>query len=528
MLLTTKVSISIQGGNIHYYRNLGYNIIKVKDIITIPIDQLPKTSHEKVLIKCDKCGSERESHYFAYNKYLKNSVDNEYLCYKCNDKNRKNTLLEKYGVDALIKNEEFNAKRKKTMLNKFGFEHQCQSDKIKKKIANTNLERYGVEHPAQLKKFRDKINKTNLERYGNINSLINEKTAEKTFNTMIEKYGVKCQFQRDDIKNEMVNKVKITKINQILEKNKDIIEIDYDKPIFIVKCDQNKYHNFTIEPHLYYNRKRYNVPICTICNPVSTNISGNEIILLNFIRENYNGEILLNSRNIIKPYELDIYIPELKLAFEYNGLYWHSDEHKDKNYHLNKTELCESNSIELIHIWEDDWLFKQEIIKSIISNKMSNNIKIDSNFCEIKEVDDIKLIIEFLDKNHIKGFIESKIKIGLFNENELISLMIFSKNKNKYELLRFCDKLNINVIDSEIKIFDYFISKHQPEEIIAVSDRSNQEEFFSKLGFKIQEKTEPNCYFIKDFVRYKKNEKIENERILNIYDSGNLIYKFNI
>ena len=195
MLLTTEISITIQGGNIHYYENLGYPNIKIKDIITIPIAHLPKTSHEKVLIKCDKCDSERESHYFAYNKYLKNSVDNEYLCYKCNDKNRKKTLLKKYGVDALIKNDEFNAKRKKTMIDKFGFEHPCQSEEIKKKIVNTNLERYGVEHPAQLKEFRDKINTTNLERYGNINSLINEKTLKKTFDTMIEKYGVKYQFQ---------------------------------------------------------------------------------------------------------------------------------------------------------------------------------------------------------------------------------------------------------------------------------------------------------------------------------------------
>jgi len=524
MLLTTEVSISIQGGNIHYYNDLGYTDIKVKDIITIPINHLPKTSHEKVLIKCDKCGSEKESHYFAYNKYLKNSTDNEYLCYKCNDKNRKKTLLDKYGVDSLINNEEFNVKRKKTMLDKFGFEHPCKSEEIKKKIANTNLERYGVEHPAQLKKFRDKINETNLERYGNINSLINEKTLEKTSKTMVEKYGVKCQFQRIEIR----DKSKKAKIIKIIEKENNIIKIDYEKSIYIVNCDQNKDHIFNISPHLYYNRKRYNVPICTICNPVDINVSGSEIMLLNFIRENYNGEILLNSRSIIKPYELDIYIPELKLAFEYNGLYWHSEEHKDKNYHLNKTEMCESNDIELIHIWEDDWLFKQNIIKSIISDKMSNNIEIDSTYCEIEEFVDIKLIKEFLDNNHIKGFIKSNIKIGLFNEKELISLMIFSKNKNKYELLRFCDKLNTSVIDSEIKMFKYFINKYQPEEIVAVSDRSFKENFFDKLGFKIQEKTDPNFYFIKDFIRYKKLENVENERILKIYDSGNIIYKINI
>lgn len=516
MLLTSEISITIQGGNIHYYESLGYNNIKVKDIIKIPIAHLPKTSHEKVLIKCDKCGDEKESHYFAYNKYLRNSKDNEYLCYKCNDKNRKNTLLERYGVDALIKSEEFNIKRKQTMLNKFGFEHQCKSLKVKQKIANTNFERYGVEHPAQLKEFRDKINNTNLEKYGNINSLINEKTLEKTFDTMIRKYGVKYQFQINDTREKSKN----AKIKKVLEKEVNIIETDYKNSNYIVKCDQNKDHNFIINTHLYYQRKMYNVPICTICNPINLNVSGNEILLLNFIQENYKDEIILNSRSIIKPYELDIYLPELKIAFEYNGLYWHSNEYKDKDYHFNKTELCELNNIQLIHIWEDDWLFKQDIIKSIILNKLGINFKVQAEDCEIKEIFDDKLIKVFLNTNHIQGFVESEVKVGLFYENELISLMIFANN----ELLRFCNKLNINVINGESKMFNYFIEKYKMNEIISVSNRSYQEDYYTKLNFIIQEKTQPNQYFIQDFMRYESN--IENE--IKIFDSGNLIYKFNI
>lgn len=151
-------------------------------------------------------------------------------------------------------------------------------------------------------------------------------------------------------------------------------------------------------------------------------------------------------------------------------------------------------------------------------------IEIDTSKCEIEEIDNDKLVKDFLENNHIQGYIKSKIKIGLFFNDELISLMIFDNNK----LLRFCNKINTTILDSESLIFDYFIKKYQPKEINLTIDRSYTENFHNKLGFKLYEKTSPNCYYIKDFMRYKKLKTIENEQFLKIYDSGNLIYKFNI
>lgn len=519
MILTTEIKIKIQGRNIHYYESLGYNV-KVKDTLTIPIEHLPKTSHEKILVKCDNCGNEKYCQYIAYNRYLSNSKDNEYLCYICNDKNRKRTLLEKYGVDALIKNEDINSKRKKTMVEKFGFEHQCQSDEIKQKIASTNLERYGVEHPSQSKVFRNKINKTNLEKYGNINSLINDKTLEKTLCTMLEKYGVKYSTQNKEILNKILISIEKTIIKRNLEKNKDLIEIDYKNNFFLLKCDQHKDHNYKINIPLFHNReiykKKFNIPICTVCNPINLNVSGAELMIINFIKEYYDKEIILNSRKIIKPYELDIYLPELKIAFEYNGLYWHSDAHKDKNYHLNKTELCEHNGIQLLHIWEDDWVFNQDKVKSIILDKIDANKKIDSNLCEIKELD-ISEIINFLDINYIYGYSYSDINIGLFYNNELVSLMTFKEN----EIVRFCNKLNFDIINSELKIFNYYCSKYNPTEISTVVNRSYADDFPIKLGFKNIEYSNPNCYYVNNFMKF---ENMITDNDLKIYDSGNIIY----
>ena len=162
-------------------------------------------------------------------------------------------------------------------------------------------------------------------------------------------------------------------------------------------------------------------------------------------------------------------------------MWWHNELNKDKNYHLSKTEECEKQGIQLIHIWEDDWLYKKDIVKSIILNKLNKNKIIYARKCKIKEIKN-DLYRKFLDDNHIQGYINSKIKIGLFYDDELVSLMTFgnrrvamgkkSTNDDEYELLRFCNKLNTNIIGGASKLFKYFIDTYKPEEITTYADRS--------------------------------------------------------
>jgi len=70
-----------------------------------------------------------------------------------------------------------------------------------------------------------------------------------------------------------------------------------------------------------------------------------------------------NNRSVLNCLELDIYLPEYNVAIEFNGLYWHSELYKEKDYHLNKTLECKKKGVDLLHIFEDDWVFKQDIIK---------------------------------------------------------------------------------------------------------------------------------------------------------------------
>lgn len=260
-----------------------------------------------------------------------------------------------------------------------------------------------------------------------------------------------------------------------------------------------------------------------------------------------------NNRKILKGKELDIYVPTYNLAIEYNGLYWHSEEHIDNNYHLNKTDLCESQGIKLIHIFEDEWKYKQDIVKSRLMNMFGlNPIKIYGRKCIINEISS-KEAKEFLNNNHIQGNVNSKYNIGLYYNNELVSLMTFGNlrksmgnksNENMYELLRFCNKLNTNVIGGADKLLKYFIKTYNPIEIISYADRRwSQGDLYEKLGFEFIHNSKPNYFYInkgkreyrfkyrKDilvkegFDKNKTEREIMKERGFNrIYDCGNKKY----
>jgi len=410
--------------------------------------------------------------------------------------------------------------------NKYNF-YYCNNCK-QLKIEKTNIEKYGFSRPIQNKKIRNKLEQTSLERYGN-------KICSK--NT------------------DIINKNKMSQISNLFKKYNFLNINNIESGNCQIFCDKN--HMFDINFSLLNLRLKYKTILCTKCNPVSSTKSGLEIQFKDFILSNYNYNILYNSRSIIDPLELDIYLPELKLAFEFNGLYWHNEINKDKNYHLNKTELCEQQGIQLIHIYEDDWMYKQNIVKSIILNRLNiTPNKIYARKTIIKEILDNKLVREFLNKNHIQGFVGSKIKIGLFYDNELVSLMTFgnrrvtmgkkSTNESEYELLRFCNKLNTNIVGGSSKLFNYFIDHYKPEEITTYADRSfSQGKLYETLGFKFIGKTQPNYYYIIDGLRhyrfnFRKNllvehgydsNKTEHEimlerKIFRIYDSGNLKYNF--
>ena len=426
MIINNIMNINLNGRTIEYYKEKGYDTSNKK--IDICVKDLHKNSHIKIDVKCDICGNLKKISYRAYCKNIE-----KYKLYSCSNKcaNFKNKLtsIELYGVDHFSKTKEFIDKVIKTTNDKYEKNFYTQTKEYKKRI-----EKYHKEH---------NYDEQNLKRIST-----NKKLYEAEYYQQSKSYS--------NIKNDIINKYKTTVESKLINKYKDLNLLSVkNNYYYIFKCNKN--HNFEIDRGLLKNRLHLKTEVCTICNPIDNHNSGYEIQLQNFIKNNYSRDILFNDKKILNGKEIDIYLPHLKLGFEFNGLYWHNELNKSNDYHMNKTENCEKSGIQLVHIYEDDWINKQEIVKSMILNLIGGSNKIFSRKCEIKEIENNEIFKKFLEKNHLQSFVSSKIKIGLFYNKELISLMSFrsisQKNmNNSYEMLRFCNKLNIHVIDGEIKL----------------------------------------------------------------------------
>lgn len=241
---------------------------------------------------------------------------------------------------------------------------------------------------------------------------------------------------------------------------------------------------------------------CPKCGNI---ISKGENEIYEFISQIYNDNIIKHDRTLLNGKELDIYIPSLKIGIEYNGLLWHSDKFRNKKDILEKFNLCQEKGIFLITIYEDEWNNKKEICKSRISGFLRKNDRIFARKCEIKEIS-YKESSLFLDNNHLQGNCISKYNLGLFYNNQLISVMTFGNlrknlgNKSQngaYEMLRFCNKIGINVIGGASKLLSYFIKKYNPKEIISYADRRwSKGNLYTKLGFELDKVTPQNYFYI--------------------------------
>ena len=260
------------------------------------------------------------------------------------------------------------------------------------------------------------------------------------------------------------------------------------------------------------------------------------------------------NKSLLKGKELDIYIPSKKIAIEYNGLYWHCELNKiESSYHLNKTLECKKYDVQLLHVFEDEWIFKQEIVKSIILNKIGLSETIMARKCSIVEVNSTQAT-KFIELNHIQGYVHSSINIGLMYHNELVGNMTFGKsryNKNySWELIRYCTKLNTSVIGGASKLFSYFTKNHNGTIISYCDLRYGTGKMYEKIGMEYKHTTSPNYFYFhtnkiirESRLKYQKHklkklfpdvysgDKTESEIMAEkgyhrIYDCGNSVWVY--
>lgn len=354
----------------------------------------------------------------------------------------KQTKLDKYGNENYCNIE----KIKQTCLERYGVSSSFMAEQVKDKIKQTCLERYGVEYSAQIEQRKEKAKQTCLERYGK--EYYNNK--EKTKETCIEKYGVSSPMKAQ----EVLDKVSST-------------------------CSE-----------------RYGVRWA--CMRKEARLRGNNS------KPNQEFDFLLNSLNIehereysIGRYTYDFLINKKNTFVEINPYVTHNSTYCiynrnpiNKYYHQNKSKIAKENGFRCIHVFDWDDINK-------ISMLLNDRETVFGRKCKLNLVlkEDEK---DFLNEYHIQGYVKSSVCVGLYYNNELVSLMSFGKprynKKYEWELLRYCSIYN--VIGGAEKLFKYFLKACNPNSIISYCDTSKfNGNIYDKLGFKQKNKTEPSKHW---------------------------------
>ena len=485
----------------------------------------PKTNPDTVEKVCKTCQKT-----FVISFYLRNK--RTYCSKSCANHDpevvakmvasQEETFKEKYGMHPM-KTEKTKQNLRDSVKEKYGVDWISSSEGWYDKVKENNLIKYGTEIYNNIEQMKE----TCLEKYGVDNYRKTDEYKEKYKETCLKKYGVPHASQSESFK--------VEHYTSIFEKFMDNPRFKDFNPLFSFKEYQGvSFKKYEFECIRCNNKKSHSIdngksPICPNCDKINSSFFQKEIYdYVNYLLGN-SVDIQINDRKILYPKELDIVIPSLNLAIECNGLVWHSEiiGHKNKVYHLNKSKASIFKGYKLIHIFENEWNNKQSIVKSMLSmalGKIQN--KVHGRDCEIKEIDSSTCSI-FLDENHIQGMDHSSIKLGLFHNKELVSVMTFVKSrfdkKVELEMSRFCNKLNCHTHGGASKLFTYFIKNYNPQSIVSYSDRRYFDgNLYVKLGFRFVYNSSPNYHYIIDNYQSLQNrmawQKHKLSKKLKIFD----------
>lgn len=305
---------------------------------------------------------------------------------------------------------------------------------------------------------------------------------------------------------------------------------------------------------------------------VRTYVSTMEQEVMEFIHtQNAGIRIVHNDRTILKPKEIDIYLPELNLGIECNPTCSHNSSRSSwipgfygvpNNYHRDKSIQAADQGVFLFHLFGYEWTHKREIMESIIRNLINcNSRKLYARNCELKYVP-YREACAFLDHNHRQGYGSYKYCYGLYYQQELVSVMTFSpprhtisaKGDSSWELVRFCSKINCKVVGAASRLFQHFIADHpEIESIRSFSDVARTRgALYSQLGFEVDHISSPGyvwvntstdeavnrikaqkrniCKLLKDpniDLAMSESQIMEEHGFVKVYDSGAAVWRWN-
>ena len=210
------------------------------------------------------------------------------------------------------------------------------------------------------------------------------------------------------------------------------------------------------------------------------------------------------NRTILKPRELDVYLPEKNLAIEYCGMYWHShgdkaSERADKHKHADKHRDCAEQGIRLITLYETEWLERPTAVKRLLRNAIGKSRgKLMARKCELRKVTNAAARV-FYDKYHPQGGDGHGEHYALFWKGKMVACMRFvvgandrgSAKRRVWTLGRYATR--VTVAGAASRLFKAFVTEHNPPVVKSFSDnRLFGGGMYEQLGFELEEEVAPD------------------------------------
>lgn len=400
------------------------------------------------------------------------------------------TSLKRYGTKFGVCSKQSVEKRKKTCLEKYGAETPLQNKEIKQKTYDSNIKNHnGVYHlqtPEVIKKsaeghrteeYREKArklfdaklkHKEFEDKYGVCNPFQLDFVKEKSKETTLLKFGVENIAQNKEALQKRSNSRMLNEAVNVDDLTKEYLTDYFVKDNKFQLKEASDYFNVTLFAMDSF-KQQLNVDIPNEEKEDSTL----ETEFYNFIALLTDKEIVRNTREIISPLELDIYIPEMSLAFEFNGDYWHSENFgRNQRYHYNKFKLCEDKGIRLIQVWEHEWISNRSKVETFIKSLFTKRERVRASKCEIKELTS-KEFNDFANSFHLLGSTPATVRYGLVSNENIVAVVGFNydKKNDSWTLSRYIVG-DYQVMGGFEKLFKHFIKEKAPNEVITFVELS--------------------------------------------------------
>jgi hypothetical protein len=209
----------------------------------------------------------------------------------------------------------------------------------------------------------------------------------------------------------------------------------------------------------------------------------------------------------------DIYLPEHKIAIEYNGAVWHSTRYsKDPIKDSKKFVIAQSEGVKMISIYDDEWLSKESVVLAFLESAIGQGEAIHVSECEITEIG-TSMAHDFIERNHIQGGVKSEVNLALTHADAIVAVMSFNNpTYGRWELTRYCSTANIE--GGPEKLLKAFLEMPalKIDSVIAYSEnRLCMDSLYENLGFKIDAELPPDYWYTTGDPKHGRKDKSDYE-----------------